>query len=239
MELVMTLVAALLLAGVQILPRFVPTLEGPRRQAALSGAGGFSAAFVFLELLPQVLERTDAVAGRTADLLPFVEEEALFLALVGLVVFYGLETLARATRPEGREATDDPAGLVQISAFTGYYALIGYLLWSQAASGNSELLSFAIPVGVHFLVVDYGLRAHHPGAYHRVGRWTLAAAVLVGWGVGAVATLPEGLVGIGIAFLAGGVILITLKEELPKEAAGRFRWFCIGAIAYTALIAVV
>ncbi len=238
MELVVTLVAALLLAGVQILPRFVPTLEGPRRQAALSAAGGFSAAFVFLELLPQVLERTDAVAGRTANLLPFVEEEALFLALVGLVVFYGLETLARATRPEGREATDDPAGLVQISAFTGYYALIGYLLWTQA-TGSGELLSFAIPVGVHFLIVDYGLRAHHPGAYHRVGRWTLAAAVIVGWAVGAVATLPEGLVGIGIAFLAGGVILITLKEELPEEAEGRFRWFCTGAVAYTALIAVV
>jgi hypothetical protein len=237
-ELALTLLAAVALAGVQILPRFVPTLEGPRQQAALSAAGGFSAAFVFLELLPQVLERDLAVANRTQDLLPFVDEEVLFLALVGLITFYGLETLARSTRPRGLAAADDPAGLVQITAFAGYYGLIGYLLWTQVVLGAAELVAFAVPVGVHFLVVDYGLRAHHPNAYRRVGRWVLALMVLLGWAVGAIVAVPEGFVGIGIAFLAGGVMLITLKEELPEEAEGRFLWFSAGAVAYTALIAV-
>jgi hypothetical protein len=237
MALPTTLAVALLLAAVQVLPRFVPTLEGPRRALMLSAAAGFSAAFVFLELLPQLRLRAEAVQDRTDALLGFVEDQTFFLALLGLVVFYGLESLARATRGSGDGATDDPAGLVQILAFSGYYALIGYLLWSQAEESTGELVAYTVAVGVHFLVVDYGLRAHHPTAYRRVGRWALAAAVLIGWSIGALVTVPESLVGVGIAFLAGGVILITLKEELPEEADGRFGAFCGGAVAYTGLLA--
>lgn len=238
MDFVATLGAALVLAAVQVLPRFVPTMEGPRRQHVLSAAAGFSVAFVFLELLPQVLERAEATGERTADLLPFVASEAFFLSLVGLVVFYGLETLARATRADGPEVADDTGGVVQITAFAGYYALIGYLLWAQIDAGTGDLISFAVPVGVHFLVVDYGLRAHHPVVYRRVGRWLLAGMVLLGWAVGAVWEVPEGLVGIGIAFLAGGITLITLKEELPEEAKGRFLWFLLGVVTYVTLVAV-
>jgi zinc transporter ZupT len=237
MELIATLVAALALALVQVLPRFIPTFEGPRRRNVLSLAAGLSVAFVFLELLPQVRERAEAVAERSGSALGFVRDESFFLTMVGLLVFYGLETLARRTSGEVRTVRDDPVGLTQIAAFALYYGVIGYLLWTQEGDGGASLIPFVAAVGVHFLVVDFGLRAHHPIAYRRVGRWVLAAAVLVGWGIGAVTTLPEGVVGIGIAFLAGGIILITLKEELPKEAEGRYVPFLAGAAACTALLA--
>lgn len=239
MELTATLVAALALAAVQVLPRFIPTLEGPRQAEALSLAAGFSVAFVFLELLPQVMERAEEVSDLTGTVLTFVPDEPFFLALVGVLVFYGLESLARQHRRGGRgRAIDDRVGITQIGAFAGYYALIGYLLWTRPGGGAAGLLSFVIPVGVHFLVVDYGLREHHPTAYHRIGRWLLAAAVLLGWGIGALTALPEGALGIGLAFLGGGVMLITLKEELPEEAEGRFPAFLAGAAAYVALLAV-
>jgi hypothetical protein len=239
MELIATLTAALVLAVVQLLPRYLPSFEeGARRAGVLSAASGVSAAFVFLELLPQVRERAEAVADRAGAVLGFVRDETFFLALVGLLVFYGLETLARRTRGRVREVGDDPVGLTQIAAFAGYYALIGYLLWTQLEGGVGDLASFTAAVGVHFLVVDYGLRAHHPVAYRRAGRWVLAGAVLAGWGVGAIAAVPEGVVGIGIAFLAGGIMLITLKEELPEDAESRFLPFVAGAAVYTALLAV-
>ncbi len=37
-------------------------------------------------------------------------------------------------------------------------------------------------------------------------------------------------------FLAGGVILNVLKEELPKERASRFRAFAAGVVAYTLVL---
>jgi hypothetical protein len=233
-----TLLAALALAALQAVPGFLPEVDGPRRQAVLSAAAGFSTAFVFLELLPQVLERAEAVGDRTGGVLGFVTHEVLLLALVGLLAFYGLETLARATRGRVAESTDDPVGLVQVSAFAAYYGLIGYLLWVQADDLVGSLVPFAVAVGVHFLVVDYGLRAHHPVAYRRVGRFALAAMVLVGWAVGALAEVPPAFVGIGIAFLAGAVMLITFKEELPDRGDTRFGAFAGGAAAYTALLAV-
>jgi hypothetical protein len=40
------------------------------------------------------------------------------------------------------------------------------------------------------------------------------------------------------AFLAGGVVLNVLKEELPEERESRFWAFALGAASYTALLLV-
>lgn len=39
-----------------------------------------------------------------------------------------------------------------------------------------------------------------------------------------------------IAFLAGGVVLNVLKEELPEERESRFWAFAIGTALYAALL---
>ena len=54
------------------------------------------------------------------------------------------------------------------------------------------------------------------------GRWVLAAAVAVGWVAGLATAIGEAVIGSLFAFLAGGIVLNVLKEELPEERKSRF-----------------
>jgi hypothetical protein len=48
--------------------------------------------------------------------------------------------------------------------------------------------------------------------------------------------LPEAAIAVVTAFLASGVVLNALKEELPEEREGRFWAFAIGAALFAALL---
>ena len=60
--------------------------------------------------------------------------------------------------------------------------------------------------------------------------------MLLGWAVDLLAEVPEVVVAGVTAFLAGGVIMNVLKEELPEERESRFWAFAIGAALYAALL---
>jgi hypothetical protein len=64
----------------------------------------------------------------------------------------------------------------------------------------------------------------------------LAGAILVGSPVGLANEISEAAVAVITAFLAGGVILNVLKEEMPSERQGRFWAFALGTAAYAALL---
>ena len=67
------------------------------------------------------------------------------------------------------------------------------------------------------------------------GAWVLEGA-WVGWAAGLATELSRAAVGMLFAFLAGGVILNVLKEELPEERQSRFLPFALGAGLYTAVL---
>jgi hypothetical protein len=117
-----------------------------------------------------------------------------------------------------------------------YNVLIGYLLGRPEEPGAGTLLLFALAIGLHFLVNDFGLRSHYKEMYARTGRWVLAAAIVAGWGVAQVMELGAASIHGVTAFLAGGIVLNVLKEELPAERESNFGSFALGAAAYSALL---
>ncbi|HYG35500.1 MAG TPA: hypothetical protein VEC99_11980, partial [Clostridia bacterium] len=102
-----------------------------------------------------------------------------------------------------------------------------------------SLLAFAIAMGLHFLVNDYGLNRHHQERYRGYGRWVLAAAVLLGWAVGLLVEVSRAAVVVLFAFLAGGVIMNVMKEEVPETQQSRFWPFAAGAVFYAAFLLMV
>ncbi len=160
---------------------------------------------------------------------------------MGLAAFYGLERAAKASRGERRRLRgDDATGAgvfwLHTASFALYNALIGYLMLHREEPGLGGLILFAFAMGVHFVVNDYGLRHDHKGAYDRVGRWVLAAAVLAGWAVGLSFEVSKAALAVLFAFLAGGVIMNVLKEELPEEQESRFWAFALGAALYSVIL---
>jgi hypothetical protein len=225
MELAATGLIASLFALVHLLGARLDFLRTLPRSLWLSGAGGVSVAYVFVHILPDL-----AAHQRRVDeggLLVSIESHVWLLALAGLAAFYGLERLAR------RRRRDTGVFWTHVGSFALYNLLIGYLLLHREESGG--LVFYAAALGLHFLVNDQGLREHHGEAYHRA-RWILAAAPLAGWALGAAFALPPLAITALFGFLAGGIILNVLKEELPEERESRFAAFAAGAAGYAALL---
>ncbi len=239
------LMIALALALIHVFAQQLHMIRYIPRSRWLSLAGGASVAYVFLHLLPELSAGQAVLAESTAEPLRFFEHHVYILALLSLVVFYGLERLAKRSREQqaaassadrAEAATSPGVFWIHIISFGMYNLLIGYLLLHREQSTTQSLLLFGLAMGLHFLVNDFGLHEHHKSMYSRIGRWLLALAVLLGWSVGALTELSKTAIAVLLALLAGGVILNVLKEELPEERASRFSAFLIGAVLYTVLL---
>ena len=213
-------------------------LDGPPRSIWLSLAGGISVAYVFVHLLPELAEHQERFEARTGrGLLAELEQQGWLIALFGLSLFYGLERFARRrTRVTGGEEAAVPAFWLHVGSFALYNLLIGYLLIHREEQDLRGLLVYGFAMALHFFVNDHALHVHHGRLYHRSGRWLLAAMPVAGFGLGLGLRVSPLLVSALFAFLAGGVVLNVLKEELPADRESRFWAFATGAGGYAALL---
>ncbi|PSR17113.1 hypothetical protein C8255_14350 [filamentous cyanobacterium CCP3] len=229
------------LAVVHLLAKNLRFLRAVPRSRWLSFGSGVSVAYVFVHILPELSEQQEFIQDTLNRELLFLENHVYLVALVGVAIFYGLERLIKQSRQQNQaEGEGDVAERhvfgIHMASFAVYNALIGYLLLHRESPDPLSLLTFAIAMGLHFVVNDYGLRQDHRHNYDYVGRWVLAAAILVGWAIGAATEIPQAAIAVLFAFLAGGVILNVLKEELPEERESHFGSFAIGAAGYSLLL---
>jgi hypothetical protein len=230
----------LLFATIHLLAGKLRFLEGIPRSRWLSMAGGVSVAYVFVHMLPELGEgQTIIREGLGGGVLARLESHIYLVALFGLVVFYGLERTVLTSRPWGKgsgEATPPGIFWIHLASFAVYNLIIGYLLLHREESSTWSLATYALAMGLHFVVNDFGLREHHKHRYHAPGRWILALAILAGWALGVIAEVSEQAVIFLFAFVAGGVVLNVLKEELPEERKSRFWAFALGCAVYASLV---
>ena len=92
---------------------------------------------------------------------------------------------------------------------------------------------------LHFTVNDHALRSHHKALYDRFGRWLLALAVIGGYLIGTTYMLNEASIAILWAFVAGGLILNVIKDELPQHRETSLAAFLTGMSGYAALLVIV
>jgi zinc transporter ZupT len=221
--------------------RFLDTIP---RNRWLSIAGGASVAYVFVHIFPELRQGQQTIEQTTLRLVSFLEHHVYLLALIGFAIFYGLEQLAHHSRKQQQEknnidATSPEVFWLHIGSFSLYNTLIGYLLLHREETGLSSLFFFFVAMGLHFLVNDHGLREHHKSMYDKIGRWILAGAIFLGWILGNLIEVNEAALAVLFAFLAGGIILNVIKEELPEERQSQFWAFALGATVYASLLIIV
>ena len=206
-----------------------------------SFAGGASMGYVFLDIFPELSHAQGALAQADFWLLNYLENHVYVMALLGLTTFYGLDRWVLTSRQSNLAETDVNRADIHIfwihmTAYALLNLVFGYLLIDLGDHSLSQCILFFIAVALHFFIVDQVLREHHRTLYDRQGRWLLTAAILVGAAAGVATQLNEAAVSTVWAFLAGSMILNTLKRELPKAEKTCFWSFLGGATLYTALI---
>ena len=235
-----TLVAALLFAAIFILGWRLHRARTPR--AILSLGAGATASYVFVRMLPELGEaQTAFVSASAGRVLPAPELRVYTAALVGFIVFYGLENLVAWSRDRrepagGGRDWSSPVFLLHVGGFAMYAWLVTYLMVRGISDSPLPIVPYAIAMGLHFIGVDHSLLREHGGEYMRLGRYVLAAAALGGWLVGTMTEISREPIITGLGFISGGVVMNSMVMELPTEKDGRFWPFVTGAVVYTGLL---
>jgi len=237
----------ILALGLALIHGFAPQLKiskiiPPHRWTSF--AGGVSISYVFLEIFPELSHAQTEVEHLGFPLITYLENHVYILALMGLVVFYGLDILALKSRSRNQavsdlEQTSPLTFWIHTAAFAAVNVILGYLLQNLDSHGLATCLLFFVAVALHLFVIDDNLREHHQKLYDRQGRWLLTAAIVAGAIVGQVAKLDEAAIAVVWSFVAGNIILSVLKRELPDERKSCFWSFASGAIAYAILLLVI
>lgn len=208
------------------------------RNRFLSAAGGVSVSYVFIHLMPDLSKYQEKFSEKiNNDFIEMIEHHVYIVALLGLAVFYGLERMAKKSKLKNNTQTPSTGVFwIHICSFFLYNLLIGYLLIRENESSLQGMIFYFLALSVHFITNDLSLREDHKTIYDKYGRWILASAVLIGWFTGVYVEVKEIILSLLISFLAGGIILNVMKEELPKERQSSFTAFATGVIGYTILL---
>jgi hypothetical protein len=237
-----SLAAALVLAIAYATGRQLDAIGGARgiwSRRWVSAAAGVSVAYVFVDLLPELAEQNKAiVAAAGGESALFAERRVYILVLISFVLLYGIQYVVLAARESGdREPKSgvDALYALHLGGYALYSALIGYLLIERSA-WPLALALYTVAMALHFLIVDHALLEEHGAKYADWGRWILAGSVLAGWAVGELAPLSEVNFARLFAVLAGGVVITSLRSELPDQRRGEFLPFCLGALFFALVL---
>jgi hypothetical protein len=258
---VLALLSTLALAALHLAAPHIRGLPLVPEYATASFAGGLAVSYVFLHLLPELSEGNRELAevlGDNSRRTPLLGLEIFSVALLGFLVFYGLERLAeRAQNPapdtggegsEGRSDTVPEQGTggkavfrLHLGSFMVYNAIIAYTLPLDWRTSIWFAILFTVAMGMHFVLTDRGLEEHYGERFDRwPPRLLLAAALLVGWGLAALfAPTSSVFVSLLTAFLSGSILLNVFKEEIPSTRTSHFGWFVAGLASYALLLGVV
>lgn len=212
-------------------------------------ADGVSITYIFLQLLPEITHLADEevdpdelyvlrFSGWLEALSAWGEQNPFLPLLLGFTLFYGLERgFERPVDHGSSHGVERPVHFwVHMLGMSLYKILLGYLM-GQVTS-VSGLVSFAFAMTMHFLVIDFHLLEMHRSAYHRVGRWILSGAFLVGWILSTQVEIAPAVLAMLVSFVAGGAVLMIIQDEFSERSDNSYAAFLFAVLLYGSLLLV-
>lgn len=230
----LSFILVLLLAGVHLSVRFYTKLIERPRKSLLSFAGGASVGYITVHLLPE-FQKVQSEFNHILHIPKHLEEYSLYvLATIGFLTFYSINHLVKKSEQKNSIASLS-VFTAHIGAFVLYNSFIGYYLIKGLEQEPKSLFFFTAVFVLHIMVNDVALRLDHKNLYDPWGSGVLALSIFIGWLIGFFTTLPTVVFATWFAWLAGGILLNTIKEELPKERKSKFIPFLLGSVISTIL----
>lgn len=229
---ILTFFLVILLAGVHLSVKYYSKLMEQPRKPILSFAGGASIAYVIVHLLPE-FQKVQEEFNKLIHIPKHYEDYSLYLvATVGFIVFYSINHFVKASEQNSPHLS---VFIYHIGAFVLYNSFIGYYLIKGLKQEPKAVVIFTVVFTLHLMINDVGLRLDHKKRYDPWGSLILAVSVVGGWLLGFFITLSTFIFALWFSWLAGGILLNTIKEELPKERKSKLLPFILGVAASTLL----
>jgi hypothetical protein len=251
LDLFLTLAIGLALAFLHVWSPYVHPGRYISSRYWLPFADGISITYIFLQLLPEIAHLADEelhpdepyvlrFPGSLEAISAWGQQHPFLPLLLGFTFFYGLER--GFERPVDHRGSSDGEGRpvrfwVHMVGLSLYKILLGYLM-GQITS-VSGLLIFAFAIMMHFLVIDFHLLEMHRSAYHRIGRWILTGAFLLGWILSTQVEIAPPVLAMLVSFVAGGAVLMIIQDEFSESKDNSYAAFLIAVLVYGSLLLVV
>ena len=233
-------VGVLLIVTVHLLAGRMHFLDR-RNGAALDFLAGIAMGYVFVDILPHL-------AGKQSKFdeggYGFLQHHIYILALAGFLTYLALILLDEKRRKSasGENFGWGPAPLpvkMEAVSLACYAFIVGYMLAEQPTHRIEPALVFAAAMAAHFIGLDHLFHRRYPRLYVGFERYLLTAGLLLGWLLGLFVEMPIVPYAATFAFLAGGIIIVTVIFELPRVTSAKRYWsFCGGAAAFTLAVLV-
>ena len=218
-------------------PWFANHLPGNGR-AFVSFAGGVAVAYVFLHMLPDLVEYNKPIGRFLSNnqwLTPFTELLIYIVSLLGFLVYYGFDLLAERYREEGHD--DALVYKLHLMMFCFYNFLITYTMSIRALSSITATILFTFAMALHFVLTDRKFSRFYKARFNHAGRFWLISALFVGWVFSVIFDPVNVLIAaFMLAFLAGSILLNVFREELPATELTSFYWFSFGTMLITFIL---
>lgn len=203
-----------------------PTILKARRDQwevrGASFAAGLAAAYVFLQLVPELTELNLASGVRIH-----------FLVLVGFALLYGIETKLVSGKARGAPTIHEFTLRLGVGAV--YNTLLIYTIAEQLPDNVAASIIYVLGLGLHLVVMDNGLEERFEARFRSVGRFVLCLALLLGWSLASLTDLGAGLVDSITALLVGFFLFHILHDELPDARQAQLGAFFLGISLFAGL----
>ncbi|CDZ81525.1 hypothetical protein BN1013_02061 [Candidatus Rubidus massiliensis] len=196
-----------------------------------SVGGGFSIAYVFLDLLPKLPAKNVKVTETTWTLIPYLERHVYIMALIGFVTFFAIDRSKALL--QNRKNIYYTMNLLTYALFN---FLIGYAVVDVENDEVQPLLLFTFAIGLHYLANDYMLTEEHGEEYRKVGKWILIASLVCGWSLGLFIQISETPVALISAYIGGGVIMNVTRHELSSDNPHNLTAFLVATFIYAFIL---
>ena len=209
------LLVALIIGATHVIsPRVFGLRKHPERQAAFGG--GLSVAYVFLHLIPSLDSSHEVVGPRI-----------YFVALLGFVVFYGLDAFFQPPK-HTHAAKYHP----YLATFFVYDGLIVFTLGLELPPTPILTAVFALSLALDVLNTDIELQEDYGARFVKSGRWILLAGVASGYALSLVRRPHPLVVDVLTAALAGFIMFHTSKGVFPISKNSKFPAFLAGVLVF-------
>ncbi len=237
-----TFIAVILFTIIFLFGYKITVLNKKLHRCILSFAAGIAVAYVFIHLLPELQIAKKVFVQETAHSSLFFPEHIVYLAaMFGFILSYGLERMiswSRVTLGQGELSVkhNQSVFLLHLSGYAIYVWLVSYLMIRNIEVGTISIALYTIAMGFHFLGLDFYFYEEYGQLYTKLGKYILAIAAILGWGVGMLTELHKPLIIVLLGLISGAIIMNSMIMELPQGKAGKFFPFLLGGVFYAALL---
>lgn len=201
-------------------------------KAFASFSGGVAVAYVFLHMLPSLVEYNKPVGEFLLTnhwLTPLTELLIYLVAFFGFLIYFGLDVLA--ARYQQAESSFNFVYGLHLGMFGLYNFLITYTMALRAVSSMTATALFTLAMALHFILIDRKFSRSYSNQFDHKGRLLLIGALLAGWLTSVIFDPVNVLVvALMVAFLSGSVLLNVFREELPANKLLHYFWFVAGSL---------